>query len=385
MSNEILIKDDDSPMGVVIKRPETKYLEHKSKLLNPGSNRILITGSSGTGKSTLVLSLLPMFTNKTTEILLASVKPRDDVHDAIKMYCEKENIKYTKMNDENETGLELNNLMERKKDDEHSIVIFDDFAVASTDTSKREGSAHSIANISSKIFRSFQISIIFITQQYHGFSTAVRENVNLKFVFAMQNKQSIDAWINDTIGMYYSGDNEIQVKRDLKDIYTTVYSKPHNWILCMNNPPQIREKWNNIIYPPELIGKIDGGKTKEEPKKKPLNNSILEKQRLYKEALELGLPKYLYKDITNNELKEYINKAKNKEKIINIEIKDKNDSQIRNNLIYNIKRFKITEDPKYLRLIGENCDKLMELGNITKTELTYILKKNGILEHFDLD
>lgn len=373
--DNMIVKDDDSPLGITIKRPNTKYIEHKSKLLIPGSNRILIAGSSGTGKSTLVLQLIPQFSNKTTTIILASVKPYDDVHTAVEKYCKQQKIKFIKTTNEDETSSALNDLLEQKDKNEHAIFIADDFAVQSSDTSKKEGSAHSIMNTCAKVFRSFQISIIFITQQYHGFSTAVRDNVNMKIIFQLSNRYSIDAFIQDEIGRFYDGSNETEVRKDLRQIYRRVYEKPHAWILSLSNPNQIRLGWKEIVYPTDQVGIIEGGSVVIEKKKKKISTGINKKRELYREAVKLGFPQYMYRVATPQQLTAFI-KGKGKDNVDDYDTEPV--ESLRHKLSYAIRKYKDVGNPRTLERITDLCNKIITNDESKIPMLKYVLKRAGL-------
>lgn len=384
MDSEIFEKDDTNPLGYRIKRISAPQIEHKSRLLIPGSNRIIIMGASGRGKSTVALEIIPMFSNKTTHLIIGSVKPQDDAFDAIQKYCEFSKIKYILLDNPTDVAGAIEEIVNKKKPLDHYIVIFDDLATSYSATSK--DAANQMITTAYSILRSTNGSLIMITQSYNSIPTRVRLNCNLKIAFGMDDVFSSRALITDTVGMFFNGHNEKEVKNDIKKIYQTLYDDFHNWILITNNPPEIRKKWNNIAYPPEKIGIIKGG-TKKEKKDIPPNCRI--KFTLYKEALELGFPKWAYHNATPKILREYIENKKNGGKLLDDDIISKdcvdNPIRLRRQLIYYIKKFKLTDNPKQLKRVVDICEKINDINAMTSKQLNYILKNNDMLKYIDVE
>lgn len=383
----VIIPDKDAPTEVTIKRPNTKHISHKSKFLLDGANLIGIFGKTGSGKSTVLLQILPMFSNKTKTIILASIK-NDDVYDAIRDYCAEMKINYIKTSNEEETMNALNDLVEKKSKDEHAIFIADDFAVASSETSKKEGSAMNIVTIASKILRSYEISMIFVSQTYYAYPTQLRENLNIKIVFQMCNHYSVDSFVSDESGRYYDGTNDTTVKSDIKAIYRRVFENPHDFIVCLSNPNQIRFKWQEIIYPPDVTGKIVGG-----AKKRVLTPQIKERHELYKQAVELGYPRWRHTIASVDELKKFItvasahaqkkigNTAPEIDEIIGGEYNTP--ERMKKILIYNIRKFKRTQNPNNLAKVTEIANRLVTDDHISMQQMKYIIHRNGLDEYID--
>jgi len=391
---EIFEENTDAPMGKQIKRIQVDEIVHKSKLLINGSNRIAILGSSGTGKSTLLLQLLPMFTNKTKYLIMCSIKAKDNAYDAIENWCRIEGINYTKVSEEMEAIEEMENLIAIKKDNEHAIIIFDDFSMDCSSSASKVGSANQIMTIASQTFRSLQISLIFVTQCYYNLPPRLRENLSMRIVFALGNKYSVDAFVNDTVGLFYSGNNEQQVRSDIRSIYQQVYNVPHKWILTISTPPQIRFGWNDIVYPEDIKGHIEGGEISLKQKKK-LPTQMSDKFTLYKQALELGFPKYAYRNATPEQLREFIDKASAKgEKEIGNTAPELNyiigkgvemsPEKFKRQLGYYIKMYRLKKNPKHLNLIKDICDKIIEEEIMTEAELRYLLKRDKMDEYLEM-
>lgn len=375
-------KNEDCPLGFCIKRIEHKYIEHKSKLLPNGSVRCAILGTSGCGKSTLLLSLIPMFSNLTKKLIYCSIKEKDDAQTSIKLWCEEQGIEYIKCMNEEEAMTEIESLISSKEDNEHDIIVFDDFSLDNGGSVNKVGSANNIMTICSQVLRSYQISMIFITQTYYNLPTRLRENLNLTFVFQMKNKYSIDAWLQDTLSQYYDGSNEDKIKQDLKDIYKRVFEDKHKWLLCTSNPSQIRMGWNSVVYPPDQVGQIEGGKAK-----RKLNDGAKKRQELVREARKLGLPSWKSTSINVEQLNQFINaiKNKNKDEINKVLSSDyETTTQLYKRFLYYVRQYKENGYPKSLDKIGEYCNLLLD-RDFDINKLQSILNKNHLSECFDLE
>lgn len=389
----IFEKDEDTPMGYRIARKDTKQVNHKSKFLKPNSNFILVCGSTGTGKSTALLTIIPMFTNKTKYIIIASKKVEDDAHDAIKEYCEKENINYKYVHDIEECADTLADILDKKKKDEHMIVVFDDF---NTQYSSRSEEGHN--NIMIKCFamlRSSNCSAIAITQSYSNLPTKLRENANMRVVFALGNIYSVRALLDDTVGLFFDGDDEKSIRSDIKKIYKQVHLQPHQFIVITNGPPspQIRIGWNKIVYPSDQAGEIAGGSIPTVRKKHHDGKGILLKHQLWAQARDLGIPSYLHHTANVKQLQEFIklktaegqkgigNSAPEIQKVL--EDSEPPEGKLKQRLHYNIRRYKSTGNPRNLNIIAELCNKIVDTGVMDITQVKYYLKRAGLEDEIE--
>lgn len=391
--SDIYEEDSETPLGFRIKREKATTLVHKSKLLKPNSNFIIITGATGTGKSTMLLSLLPMFSNQTKYIILASKKLDDPVHKSVEKYCKKEKIQFDIVHDVNECSTKLSELLDTKNKNEHAIIIFDDF---NTEYSSRGEEPHN--NIMIKCFammRSSNCSGIAITQSYSNIPTKVRENTTMRIVFSMGNVYSVRALIDDTAGLFYSGDNEKQVRKDIQNIYKQVHIKPHQFIIITSGypSPQIRLGWNKVLYPIEQEGEIVGGSIK--GKKRGKSDGLSLKQKLYKQAKELGYPPYMFNTASKKALEEYIkvataraqkqagNTAPELDEILENEDYG-SEPVLRRKLNYNVRRYRTTSNPKLLDKIAEFVNLGIKKNFWTVMQMRYYLKKNLLSDIIDI-
>jgi hypothetical protein len=238
-----LVKSAGAPLGIAIRRPDTSEIKHKCDFLSKGSNRIAICGASGTGKSTILLELIPCF-NNITDLLLCTSKPYDPTHTAIEDYCDSAEIRFKKLDNVGDIAESIEYIVETKKDKDHFLVIFDDISM----THSENDPIRLIITQSFRILRSFGGSMIIITQSYNQIPVKVRENLTHRFVFPLNNTYSIISLINDISGQYFTGNNEREVRKAIKQIYQDVYYEPFGWIMARSSPPVITWKWNDVIF-----------------------------------------------------------------------------------------------------------------------------------------
>jgi len=397
IDSNVFQSDKTAPMGYKIKRIDDKPIAHKSEgkgVLNEGSNRIAICGSSGTGKSTLLLEILPLFSSNTTNILLCTSKPYDNSHTAIGNYCKSCNIKFHKLNDCLAIADAIQEIVEKKKDTEHFIVIFDDLS-ASNSTNMNDP-INDLITTAYRVLRSFGGSLIMIVQSYYSLPTRVRENLTHRFIFQLGNIYSIRALLEDTCGLFFTGDNEKAVKRDINNIYKKVFNEPHGWILIKTMPPQITWKWATKLYPPtkETPNELDDA---EGNFSTITGSGLANKRELYNQATALGFPKYMYTRCTSEQIKQYIEKASaigekemgNTAPEINDVINEISDTSVLkgDKLIQKIMKlihqFKKTEYNKYLKELELIISEALDANNLSVDRVKYILNTNHMNKFFD--
>lgn len=397
---DIFEKDDSTPMGYRIKRPEATTIYHKSKLLQNNANFISIIGATGSGKSTALLDLLVCFTDDTKYIMISSAKFDDDAHSAVKKYCEFKKIKFIFTHDAEETSEAIADMLDEKKKPIHAIIIFDDFNVNYSASSSEEFNKIMIKSFST--IRSQNVSAIAVTQSYNNLNSKLRLNCNMRIAFKMDDEYSVRALISDVAGAFFNpAKSRKETRHEIACVYGQVYQKEHAFIVVLTTPPpaQIRLGWLNIVYPPNLVGEIAGGAVvtpegKPQPKKRVLTKRIAEKQALYKQALELGFPKWKYKTVTPEELEKFIkfasakgqknvgNTAPEIEAILNGN--DETPEKMRQRLFYNTRQFKANQNPKHLEKISHYANQLVEGGHISLPEMKYIIRRNHLDDFIEM-
>ena len=405
--SDVTEKNPNAPMGFSIKRKKHHDLIHKSRLLKPNSNFIMICGSTGSGKSTLILYILPCFSNHLKHVIICTAKPEDDSHISIKKYCESNKINfYNDAHDADTANNTIADVLDKKKKNEHLLVIFDDFNI--NFNSKSEDELNKIMIKVFALLRSQNCSGMVISQTYYNIPTRVRENVTMRLIFQLSNVMSHRAFIDDITGMFFNGSNENTVRNDIKKIYNKVYQEPYKIMVVLSTPtPQIRIGFNEVVYPPDQAGVIIGGGgeqssiTNEHKNagilKKKINSEIIKKRELYNTAVDLGLPKYYFKNITVKQLQHFISKksgegqqkngnnAEEIEQIINGAGTEDDVHKIlreKNRLSRYIREYRRKGNPNNLIYISEICNKLISLG-MPSAHIRYILKHTYMDEHID--
>ena len=379
--------DPDTPLGYRIKRPVSKDLHHLSDLLKDNSNFIAICGTTGTGKSTALLTLLPLFSQSTKYLILASAKNTDPVHEACESFCEDRKIIFAYVHDPDQFSETITKILDGKSADDHVIVIFDDFNINYSSSSAEEYN-----KIMIKVFallRSANCSGIVITQTYNNLPTKVRENLNMRIVFALGNVYSVRSLLSDISGMFFDGSNEKILKNQLANIYRDVYTQPHKFIIVSSQPqPQIRNGWKEIIFP-HRVDEVQVQGESLGKSKRSIGSGIIHRNELYKTAVGLGFPKYMFKTATPSQLESYI-KVKSSQDQIDPSVIDKileyeeSPSKLRRQLLYNIKAYKRSQNPINLEKVSTIAGRLVSSGEMPEIEAKYILKTMGMGDYIDL-
>lgn len=418
--SKIFEKDPTTPMGKRIKRPIDQVVKHKSKFLKNNSNFIAITGASGTGKTVAVLTLLPMFTEKTKYVILASAKHDDPAHKAIETYCQHEKINFSMVHEPEETGNKIADVLDEKKPDEHMIVIFDDFLVSYSSVATDPYNAITIKVFS--MLRSSNCSAIIITQVYYVVPTRVRESLTMRIVFALGNVHSVRAMLDDICGLFITTENEKSLKKVIKNIYQQVYETPHAFIVVVSQPtpPCIRMGWNDVIFPPSLVGKdpslletesslqakfkdgsapfvdpkiVDQAEPDDKPKRKK-GQGLEKHQQLYHQAVDLGYPRYMSSGATKPLLEKYVkvasaagekkigNTAPEIDEVLNT-VGQLTLDQLWSRFLYRIYKYRETNNPKQLEKVAEIANQIIKRGGDLQ-RVKYLLRKNDLDEEVGL-
>lgn len=124
-------------------------------------------------------------------------------------------------------------------------------------------------------------------------------------VFSLGSAISVQKFFEEISGIFYDGGCERTLKTRLKDLYAQVRQEPHGFMLVLNHPPrQIRIGWQKIVYPPDQTGEVVAGGTK--VKRHTISSGIVKKGELFKQAVAIGFPKFLWKTVTPKILEDYL-------------------------------------------------------------------------------
>jgi ABC-type dipeptide/oligopeptide/nickel transport system ATPase component len=141
-----------------------------------------IFGASGSGKTHYLRKLIPMIAPKYVKYInIATRIPNNKVYDTIHEYCDQHKILYSKTTELKDTMDQIETIINDKKDEEHAILIFDDFnAGGITDRSDP------YAKISNEAFlklRNYNCHMVYIVQSFSGMSAIARTNLNCFIIF----------------------------------------------------------------------------------------------------------------------------------------------------------------------------------------------------------
>lgn len=294
--------DDDGLQCITI--GDTSHFKHPNDRFNlfpDGSVRIVINGKSGTGKSTLLLKLIPMLA-KPKNIIICTTVEMNPVHEAIKNYCEAHDIKYSVCYDPNEFMEKLEEIVSRKKDKpkrlkEHDIIIFDDFS----DSHTSKDNAYNNATIRAfQKYRNYNISCILISPHITDAKTNVRASSNIKILFPVVDCRSYDSWFRD-ISIFFPKLNNIEFQK----LYKYICDNKFNFIMFCDNPePHLRINWDKQAYSAKNIenNEVSGGAARKRGNPKVLTR----KYQLMAEALDKGLPSHFRNIATIKQLERFI-------------------------------------------------------------------------------
>jgi len=284
--------------GKGIEKPAPQIITHQNSLLGKGCVFAIIAGKTGTGKTWIMLDLIPNFTKKTKYIVMCTKITNNDAHDKIEDYCEKAKIKFYKFNDVDEAKENCEKIINKKNKDDHVIFIFDDFLPL-----KKSETPESLFAIT--VFswlRNYNASGIIITQKYTFIPTQIRVNTNLRFIFQTDSVHSLRSISDDCSSTFYGKDYKFM------DVYNKFITEDiHNYMIIKTTPqiisvvvldPEENSKYVQI-YPEKTKQtsiKFGGRITDAEGYKKiGPRLGMSKKAELYKVAKQFGYPSDRFK------------------------------------------------------------------------------------------
>ena len=209
---ETIIVEHDSPV------------KHKSPYFPDGHLSIEIIGCSGCGKSSMLLSIIPQIAN-ISQIIICSTVTHNKVYDAIRAYCDREDISYALACSPEEAKVTIEDMTSEKEPDKQGLVIFDDFSMQK---SGRNDPFNQIAAVVSAVMRNYGYHSIMITQSATNVPTLFRNNSNVRIIFNMQDTFAVVSIRRDVIN---SG--VIRTNEDFNRYYDLVKKAQHAYMMIV--------------------------------------------------------------------------------------------------------------------------------------------------------
>lgn len=189
-----------------------------------------ICGKSGSGKTYILLKLIPMIAcqNCTLKyIIICSRIIGNEVYTAIERWCNNKKINYFFCSDVQEAKNTVSECINNKEDDEHGIIIMDDFNEG-TITSKTNQYTKFAIDCFSKL-RNYQFNLLFIVQNYTSIPVVCRANVNVIIGFNIGDRWSRDMITRDISSL--TGSEIEQTKQTMTKIFKIISQKKHSYFL----------------------------------------------------------------------------------------------------------------------------------------------------------
>jgi hypothetical protein len=147
------------------------------------------------------------------------------------------------------------------------------------------------------------------------------------------------------------------------------------------------------VYPPDQTGEIVAGSIKQR-KKRTLNDALLKRSALFKQAVDLGLPKYLWRTITVKDLEEFIQKhsamgqkeAGNTAPEIDAIVEKASEPSVEtlmNRFSYRLTQYKRTGSPHHIPIIGQLANTICEMDSTKTDRIKYQISVAGLRDEID--
>lgn len=216
--------DDDLPDPV-----------HKHPFLGHGQLRIYITGQSGSGKTHVLMQIIPAMCSELARVILCTRVERNAYHNAIDAWCranKKKFFKVTTPEDASEVLRIIKKEKDRRKDSLrfHDLLIFDDFINADGHNVTNDPFNMLVVN-SINTLRNYNFSVIVISQYYTMLPPTSRNSINRFFIFRSENetarrctKQDVQSAFDARKGDYCYNTFDKLYKKYL-------YSSKHNYFV----------------------------------------------------------------------------------------------------------------------------------------------------------
>ena len=239
------------PFGLRIDLPVDKPVQHKSDIFPPGFLCFEIIGTSGCGKSRLMLSVIDGIGNLKS-IVVCSLVPGNPVYEQLRKWCDKNKVKFALATTIDEAAEAIESAINDVdyQDDESGLIIFDDF-------SGQQGSRDiygRIADQASSTVRNGHQHVMFITQAAQNVPMRFRNNANIRIIFPMNDTHAVLNIRRDVLTNMPNLD-----LKDFMELYDRVRADDiHSYIMAIakGNKTELRVHMNSTDgpdAPPKLV------------------------------------------------------------------------------------------------------------------------------------
>ena len=204
---------------------DTVKVKHKSDILPDGEIIGQIVGASGSGKTRILLSIIPLI-NNLSHVVVCSKIVGGSVYQAIKRWCDANNINYAFASDPIEGSEVVESMVNEKGDDTWGLIVMDDMTRMSA---SREDIYNKFTSMCFSMLRNYKCHMIMITQNATNIPTLVRTNTSLKICFEMKNVHAIRSFRSD----FESATGHPGYVFD--ELYSAIRNKKHSFILICND------------------------------------------------------------------------------------------------------------------------------------------------------
>jgi len=362
---------------------------HKSKYLPKGDGIfMLLSGKTGTGKSVLLRDIIPMFSEKTKYMIIATRIKGNDCHEAIKKWADHSKVICNIVYNPEHYAETLKDYIDKKKEDDKMLIIFDDFS------NYKEGRTDEYENAKIATFsclRNWGASGLDVTQSYTAFNTWLRRNCRINILYP-QNRHAVDSFKEEVVSSLGKSNRE-KISLLFEKLYSYIETNKFTFICFYTEPARLCLGFSKQIFPPESemknVGEDDLKIEEPEPKIRG-GDGFNSRTGLRCKAHKLGYPAHLLNNSSNIQLKEYIELRDKFPSITDedprikaiYEVTNLHKPTLRNRLIKLLKKFKDTQDDKYINQLQIVINTLIENGYATKEEIIFKLDNNGILNKF---
>lgn len=370
------------------------------KIFPKGSVRILINGSSGTGKSKLLLKILLML-HKPKYLFICTTVLANPVHLAIEKWCKENKIKYYFNLTPNDYLNDLSKVIKEKDKNDHVIILFDDFSDGHTG---KDNQYNNCTIRSFSRYRNYNVSCIILSPSVIDCKTNVRNSSNIRILFPCNDEHCVDQFKYDLQGKFKNMTHDVWQK--LYDYICTNRFTFIMWGDTINSEykPHLRIGFNNIVWTPDSKSNNDmtekqGGNIENKPQKidrrhttKHSGIGFHTRNVALQKAIKLGLPPYYRYFVSLPQINRFLKYMENKKGVYNggnelltkvLGPSDLSKKVLMNALYRNIKKFGETKKDMYFKQINSIGKEMIANEYVTKDYLRFVLNKHGLLNDED--